>query len=655
MLWKKISLEQPTVPVSGVSRYLTPLWVSGNEEPREGPCQSDSLEQLQKMNLVSNHQVSVSCKIRAALKLLTFREQHVIVQFWSAREVGKHQLLTTIDQPFGVGVASEALCFYRRDSEHNAFLVDKDHEEEDLSPPARVFRRGLPEWTPDLNNYKTKDFPQLDCAIRCGLHGCLALPVFDSSTGLCVGVLELLTSVKYTSYAFEVQQVHKALKAEHLSSPEALYERKQIKLDKIFGILKNVCDIRSLPFAQAWTVSPPSSFVSNNKVIEKTCSSFDTRCIGKACMSSANLPFHVRDMGMWCFRKACREQHLDKHSAFVGKALLARGSYYVENVSELSEDEYPLVHNARMSGLTRCFAVFLHSVERDDSGNDEYVLEFFLQLDDKDIRHVRDLVQTLKQIVEFASGFELGEISPVEATVHLSSTTTVNTLTDSSDSDLLMKNDSKIDSAVIASQQSSKQNHPDAGKKNNQLKRTRKRKIDSLAVKAVKQHFGKPLDQTAKIFGVSRSTMTRFCRKHGISRWPMPIYRRKNNFIFDPKLSQRSSSPSFGSAIGVILPFHDSSLVDASSSWQGLGHCLDTGLLAVKASFKDDMVKFRFPVSRGFAELEKEVVQKFKIKGKRVSLKYEDEDKDMLLVTSDADLQFMARNTTIKFIVETYD
>ncbi|KAL8208354.1 hypothetical protein R6Q57_007766 [Mikania cordata] len=359
MLWKKISLEQPTVPVSGVSRYLTPLWVSGNEEPRDGPCQSDSSSsqsiitdtgfKLQKMNLSSYHQVSVSCKIRAALKLLTFREQHVIVQFWSAREVGKHQLLTTIDQPFGVGVASEALCSYRRVSEHNVFLVDKDHEE-DLSPPARVFRRGLPEWTPDLDNYEIKDFPQVECAIHCDLHGYLALPVFDSSTGLCVGVLELLTSVKYTSYAFEVQQVHKALKAEHLSSPEvfdhpipkfisiylhALYERKQIELDKIFVILKNVCDIRSLPLAQEWTVSPSSSFVSNNKVIEKTCSSFDTRCIGKACMSSANLPFHVRDMGMWQFRKACREQHLDKHSAFVGKALLARGSCYVENAVKI--------------------------------------------------------------------------------------------------------------------------------------------------------------------------------------------------------------------------------------------------------------------------------------------------------------------------------
>lgn len=151
-------------------------------------------------------------KIKSALKLLTFREPRVLVQFWSPRVIGKHQLLTTIDQPFGLGVIDEGLCSYRRDSERNPFVVEKDPEEEDRSPPARVFRRGLPEWTPDITNYNPKDFPLYKSAISCNLHGYLALPVVDPTTGLCVGVLELLMSSKYTSFAFEVQQVHRALK-----------------------------------------------------------------------------------------------------------------------------------------------------------------------------------------------------------------------------------------------------------------------------------------------------------------------------------------------------------------------------------------------------------------------------------------------------------
>ncbi|GKB45636.1 hypothetical protein Tco_0896389 [Tanacetum coccineum] len=47
---------------------------------------------------------------------------------------GKGRYLTSLyvsDQHFGLGVASEELCFYRRSSKHNAFPVDKDHDEKE--------------------------------------------------------------------------------------------------------------------------------------------------------------------------------------------------------------------------------------------------------------------------------------------------------------------------------------------------------------------------------------------------------------------------------------------------------------------------------------------------------------------------------------------
>nr|GEU54180.1 NIN-like protein [Tanacetum cinerariifolium] len=148
-----------------------------------------------------------------ALKQMTFREQHVIVQFWSpAQVVGKHQVLTTMDQPFGLGEIKEQLTSYRKESQHNLYVVDDDHEEEELGPPARVFRRRLPEWTPDVANYLPRQFPQKESVIRHNLHGYLALPVIDLFTGSCVGVLEILTSSKYISYAYEIQQVQSALK-----------------------------------------------------------------------------------------------------------------------------------------------------------------------------------------------------------------------------------------------------------------------------------------------------------------------------------------------------------------------------------------------------------------------------------------------------------
>lgn len=488
LTWNKISLEEPTIPLSGESRYLTPLWVSRYEEPQEEPYQSDSAQlittgfELIRAAKFRSYRLEIKYKIRAALKLLTLREQHVLIQFWSPRIVGKHQLLTTDDQPFGLGVAIEELCFYRKVSEQNAFLVDKDHEEDDVSPPARVFRQGLPEWTFDITNYKPEDFPQQEYAILCNLYGYLALPVFDSTTGLCVGVLELLTSSNYMSYDFEVQQVHEALKMKNLTSPQAFgrppskipNENKDGELDKVFDILKVVCDIHSLPLAQTWALSPSCSFVSHEKVIKKSCSSFDARCIGKVCMSTADLPFHVRDLGMWHFRKACREQHLDKSCGFVGRALLAHGSCYCQDITELTEEEYPLVHKARMSGLTGCFTIFLHSVD------DDYVLEFFLLSDSKNGIHVLNLVQTLKQRVEVAFGFELGELSLIEVigpprdvsylsssikphTIQISSTTMANTSSygmGSSDSKSFLASIAKTNSLDVASQMSSKQHLP---------------------------------------------------------------------------------------------------------------------------------------------------------------------------------------------------
>nr|XP_043617999.1 protein NLP3-like [Erigeron canadensis] len=763
LLWNKVSLVQPTVPTAGDARYLTRLWVSEIEEP---------LEQL--------HRREITYKIRSALKQLTFREKHVLIQFWSARSVGKHQLLTTVDQPFGLGIVVQELCLYRRESEHSAYLVDKDHEEQDNNPPARVFRRGLPEWTFDITNYNPKDFPQQDYLIRRNLYGYMALPVFDSTTGLCVGVLELLMSSKYMSYAFEVQQIHNALKTKNLATPEAfdspvstvrhgfytqvLDERKQSELYVISSILQTVSDIHSLPLAQTWAMSPTGSFVSRENVIEKTCSSYDSRCIGKACMSTTALPFYVRDVGMWQFREACRVQHLHKSRGIVGRAMLAHASCYCQDVTALGEEEYPLVHNARMSRLASCLTVFLHSLVGNDDG---YVLEFFLS-DNKDSNHVLNLVQTLKQKVEAVSGLKLGETSTIEGigkegsnlsssinpdTIHISSSTWANTS--------IFENSSNSESFLATTSYSNvstmKKNDifTDAGKNSFRLKQGRKSKINSLTMKSLEQQLGKPIGQAAKSLGVSRSTLKRFCRVHGISSWPTQTSSTKIGYLTNSYISQeswpekhlqRSSSPSFALSVAVFvvlgvkrwscsskrhgfagkwwscgkhsylpsrsysiyqitrlvvglmrwrrksskrhaMPYnpslylsignlkHETSLVNkyinvdqplldsgliCASSKQSVGTGLDMGLvLTVKASFNDDMIKFRFPITSGLLELENEVAQRVNVKGKKLSLKYKDEDNDLVSITCDADLytlpELLATNSTIKLHVQVAD
>ncbi|KAM0000604.1 putative PB1 domain-containing protein [Helianthus debilis subsp. tardiflorus] len=164
-----------------------------------------------------------------------------------------------------------------------------------------------------------------------------------------------------------------------------------------------------------------------------------------------------------------------------------------------------------------------------------------------------------------------------------------------------------------------------------EMKQNRKRKIDLVTMEAVEQHVGKLLDQTAQILGVTTSTLERFVREHGRFNWPVP----KHSFVTNPKLSQVLWSEKH---LQQSLP-------------RSVGHASDTGLLTVKASFQGDTIKFRFSVSSGLVELEKEVAERVNLKGQKLKLKYEDEDKDLLLITCDTDLESLAGYTTIELLV----
>nr|GEX53989.1 hypothetical protein [Tanacetum cinerariifolium] len=662
---------------------------------------------------------------------------------------------------------------YRKDSERNVYVVDKDHEEEEsTSPPARVFRQRLPEWTADITNYKPKDFPQQECAIRCNLHGYLALPVFDSTTRLCVGVIELLASSKYTSFAYEVHQFQRALKSVNLTTKHAQdsptlnvhNEHRDNDLEKIFSILKVVCETHRLPLAQTWAMSPFSSFTPHEQMLKKSCNSFNTRCLGKSCMSTAALPFYVQDLGLWRFREACREQHLDKSRGSVGRALLSHGSSFCEDVTKLSKEEYPLGSYAQMSGLTSCFAIFLHSVE----SNDGYVIEFFLSLNIEDVRYVQNLVQTLKENTEMASGIVLGDKSPTQvvgpptestslyldrdpqSTIITATTTRKNKTLEmvSSDSESHVAVEAKTNSTQDMNQLSPKQDtfrnnndgaitsteivvqeavttdiinavtrdiinavdgrdydNPSANntksllkndiitdveEKSKPVKRGRKRKIDNLTMEAVRKHLGKPIDEAAKSLEGNRSTLKRFCRDNNMPSWPLPKHNKKTVHVTDSKLSQskrhglsgkwwvcgkHSYFPSKSDSIyqvarlmvylnrwknkktkyhlavcestekpeqpDVDLKLPESSLVYASSKQIVVGAVSDAAKVTVKATFKDDILKFPFSTSSGLVELEKEVAQRITLKSKKLCLKYRDEDDDLILLACDADLQYL--------------
>ncbi|PWA35069.1 NIN-like protein [Artemisia annua] len=486
-------------------------------------------------------------RITSALKEFRFRDKGVLVQFWSPVAVRNRWLLTTWDQPFGIGGADEGLYSFRFKSELHAIVVDVEDIEE-LHPPGRVYSQKLPEWSLDVDGGRNK-------------YGYIDLPVFESSSDSCVGVLEIITSSNYVDYAFEVQEVSRALKNQNLKSPHvfedptySVDERRRYELDGILKVLKAVCDDQELPLAQTWARSGHASFVADSGNIERSCSSFNRSCIGKVCMSTYDLPFYVRDLTTWDFFKSCRERHLENSQGVVGRSFSSRGSWFSRDVTELDEDNYPL---------------------------------FFLPTHSNDDADVQRLMKSVKQQIQNASCMRLDVMSaPQVIGGHFILSWDLDTpplpitlLTDKEvpqDSEGMkeenVENEPSKSLAVGTSQSIAL--HLEHGIRNFDTnpgtvrkKRKRKRSESSITSEEIKKHFDKPMDEAAAILNVSRSTLKRICRDRGIPRWPYRIGIDKSDSLMKSNqtdivihTSDGSLAPVFGVSsepLGTTAVSHD--------------------------------------------------------------------------------------------------
>ncbi|KAK3042706.1 hypothetical protein RJ639_000764 [Escallonia herrerae] len=541
----------PPRPASPLEqRYLKPLFVYWNRDGNELKfplSPSYCVVRSSEMAAESSDSQMIEEKIKTVLTVLTFRERRVLVQFWAPIVDGERQLLTTSDQPFGLGRNDEGLSNYRLHSQLKKWVVGGKDE----GPPGRVFRNQLPEWTFDVRNYSSVDYPQRDDAAVSGvIRGSLAMPVIEPSSELCVGVLELVLSSEYGDYAYEVGEVCRALKnGDH-----------QNILDEVLKALDMVCDIYALPLAQTWVLSGVFSFVAHEGSLHETCSSFSASCLGKVCVTTTGVPFCIQDLRMWQFRKACTEHHLQIGQGVVGRVLFSGTSCFCQDVTKMSETEYPLVHYARMSGLTSCFAILLSSAL---VVGHHFIIELFLppHITDstKQQNLLKSLLLTIKQHTQsliITSGMELGDILSTEVirvsmngksgstgTIH----TTQQVQSAASEPQLMVEDDAIGNDWNVISVGQSDNASMYAGKKSECVtipsggQRRKSIKFEnSISLEEICQQFGRKTEDAAASLGVSRSTLKRLCRQYGINRWPSSK-RNKNNCSL-PKPTQINES-----------------------------------------------------------------------------------------------------------------
>lgn len=158
------------------------------------------------------HDMSVKKKLVQAINFLreSIRDKDVLVQIWiPVRKQGK-QVLTTSDQPFSFNPSCKNLASYRDVSSTYQFDAEENCTEF-IGLPGRVFLKKLPEWTPDVRFFRREEYPRVKHAQLCNVRGSLALPVLEHGSGICLGVVEIVSTHQKLDFHPELQNVCKAL------------------------------------------------------------------------------------------------------------------------------------------------------------------------------------------------------------------------------------------------------------------------------------------------------------------------------------------------------------------------------------------------------------------------------------------------------------
>ncbi|KAL7167774.1 hypothetical protein ACSBR2_038269 [Camellia fascicularis] len=609
-------------------------------------------------------------------------KEYVDTQFWApTMTMDDRSYLTTQNQPFALSTfytmsddfkgRVKGVCGYRMISMDYILSMDRESSDEQLGVPGRVFNHGFPEFSPNVECYSIKEYPLRNHALLCQVKHCWAIPVFDPSTHLCVGVLEIISTAPSRAFLFgydyDLLDLHNYLEEVGLESSSSIlhadhhihrnfisgtihckYVEKIEALDEINKVLEVVREVHGLHFAQVWAPCR----------VDWRC-----RALVKGDIFHVILKFEkVVD----CFKLlGMVDVHLRKGQGVVGRAFYSHNVLLCKDVTQLSIIDYPLAHYARDDKLGCCFSICLQS---SCTGNDIYVLECFMPPSNKDYygnqqTALRKILVTMKKnfrTFKLASGEELGghlyieEISfqngekldsvPMSQTtkslptlgplqsgremtqLDLSNQQSMDALND--ESNVVSAERSNID--VTCSQEKGKAKRP---------KRVHNKtgvKIE-IPLDDILQNSKKSIEVAADNLQVSRSTLKRVCRRYGFSRWPP---RNKNMVgssqpsesspgVDHQQILQLSYDQLFSQALAVVVHANPHNTV-----------IRDANIVTVKAKYINDIIiKFSLSLSSGLVELQQQIANRLHLEDGTYYVKYKDEDDDLIVIACDQDLQ----------------
>ncbi|XP_006354247.1 protein NLP7-like isoform X2 [Solanum tuberosum] len=171
--------------------------------------------------------------------------------------------------------------------------------------------------------------------------------------------------------------------------------------------------------------------------------------------------------------------------------------------------------------------------------------------------------------------------------------------------------------------------------KNNAIQRIEK--DHGITRKILEQHFGMILQDAAKDLRVSRATLKRICREYEISRWPHHKTRKVNVHV-SHGVSFQGAEPYVGDHHCPALSQEKGTEYLGNKNFPATGKSCDS-VMILNVTYRGDIIMFQLSLSSTRVELEGEVEKRLKISLERFSIKYQDEDNDWILITTDSDLR----------------
>ncbi|THF99758.1 protein NLP6-like isoform X1 [Camellia sinensis] len=608
----------------------------------------------------------------------------VLIQFWAPITTKEgRSFLTTRNQPFSLTYNPpdmEGFLGYRMICMDSKFDIDLDGGKTcEQHLPARVFKHQFPESTPNVEFYSITEYPQRHDALRCRVRHSLAFPVFESSTQRCVGVIEVVTPEKdlscslYFEYSIYKDFEKFGLKCSVVFDHEAMEldddknEAHKVAFDEIKNMLKRVCDVHDVPFAQAWVpckMGCPCRALVDGGILHASC------CYKKVDYGEDEdgYDYDEDDYGEYDdFRHVSSLSHSKNGVGVVGRALLSTNMVFCRDVTQLSLTEYPLAHYAREAGLSGCFAICLES---NCTGNDVYVLEFFMPMSNNASENphtsLRKILETMKKNLScfrVASREELGEelhieeisiqngekLDPVQIPqttislprLELSQSKVAVMQVDSSDQQLVNAINTGSNAggtehsnfAIACTQEKStvKVSKMKGNKSGGTVKASKREGNNKIKIplEDILQNSALSLENAAKNLKVSKSTLKRVCRPYGVKRWPPHINKVGCSQLDESAPCVNSDHLPSTQSLATIVHTepYDTTMQDAN-------------IVTIKAKYGEGVtIKFPLSLSSSFLQLQQEVAKRLDLKAGTYYVKYEDEDGELILIGCDEDLQ----------------